>query len=390
MSEAVIVDAFRTARGKKKNGAFTDTHPMDLAAFALKSTVEKLGLEPAVVDDVILGCVTQVGEQSWNIARGSALAAGFPIEVPGVTINRFCGSGQQAVHFAAQAVLSGAMDVVLAGGVESMSRVEMGSDSVGPTARNTQGPYSAQLTERFPGLVPQGISAEMVAERYGITREECDRFALESQRRAAVAIEEGRFLREILPMKVTREGADVVADRDEHARPSTTYETLAGLPAVFKEGGVVTAGNASGIVDGASCVAVTTADKAKALGLTPRARIRSMVAVGSEPEIMLLGPIPSTRKALDKAGLEVSDIDLFEVNEAFASVPLAFMKDLGVPHEKVNVNGGAIALGHPLGATGGILFATLLNELERQDKRLGVVTMCIGYGMGTATVIERL
>jgi acetyl-CoA C-acetyltransferase len=243
------------------------------------------------------------------------------------------------------------------------------------------------LIERFPGLVPQGLSAEMVAEKYGISRAECDAFALESQKRAGVAIEQGRFKKEIAPFTFA-DGR--VFDRDEHARPNTTLEALAGLQPSFKEGGVVTAGNASGIVDGASCVVVMSSEKAKELGLKPRARIKAMAAVGSEPEIMLTGPMPATRKALQKAKLDVGDIDLFEVNEAFASVPLAFMKDLKVPHDKVNVNGGAIALGHPLGATGGILFATLLNELERSNKTLGVVTMCIGYGMGTATIIERI
>jgi acetyl-CoA C-acetyltransferase len=243
------------------------------------------------------------------------------------------------------------------------------------------------LLERFPGLVPQGISAEMVAEKFGLSRSDCDAFAAESQRRAGVAIAEGRFKNEIAVM-TTKDGK--VADKDEHARPSTTLEALASLPAVFKDNGCVTAGNASGIVDGASCVVVMSEEKAKALGLKPRARIKSMAVVGSEPEIMLTGPMPATRKALAAAKMTVGDVDLFEVNEAFASVPLAFMKDLGVGHEKVNVNGGAIALGHPLGATGGMLFGTLLNELERQGKSTGVVTMCIGYGMGTATVIERM
>jgi acetyl-CoA acyltransferase len=387
MRNAVIVDAFRTARGKKKGGAFVDTHPQELLAFALKGAVDKLGFDAKLIDDVIMGCVTPVGEQGLNIARGAALTAGFPIDVPGVTINRFCGSGQQAVHFATQAVMSGAMEVVLAGGIESMSRVAMGSDAVGSSERNTEGPNSAKLIERFPGLVPQGLSAEMVAEKYGISRADCDAFAAESQRRAGIAIEERRFAREILPFK---RADGFVADKDEHARPNTTLEALAGLQASFKENGVVTAGNASGIVDGASAVVVMSEEKAKALGLKPRARIRAMAVSGSDPVIMLTGPMPATRKALATAKMDVKDIDLFEVNEAFASVPLAFMKDLGVPHDKVNVNGGAIALGHPLGATGGMLFATLLSELERANKQTGVITMCIGYGMGTATIVERI
>jgi acetyl-CoA acetyltransferase family protein len=390
MNRAVIVDAVRSARGKKKGGVFGDTHPQELLARTMAGATDKLGVDKAEVEDVIMGCVTQVGEQAWNVARGAALAGGFPIEVPGMTVNRFCGSGQQAVHLAAQAVMTGNMDFVLAGGIESMSRVEMGSDAAGPTPRNTAGPYCSMLTDRFEGLVPQGVSAEMVAEKYGLSRADCDRFALESQQLAATAIEEGRFKNEIIALEVEGEGGTRTADLDEHARPATTLEGLAGLRSVFKDDGVVTAGNASGIVDGASVVSVASEDKAKALGLKPRAVIRSMAAVGSEPEIMLTGPMPATRKALDKAGLSISDIDLFEVNEAFASVPLAWMKDLGVPRAKVNVNGGAIALGHPLGATGGILFATLLNELERQDKQFGLITMCIGYGMGTATIIERL
>jgi len=382
MREAVIVDAVRTARGKKKGGAFVDVHPQELLALAIDAAVKRTKIDKAIVEDVIMGCVAQVGEQGLNIARGAALAAGLPVEVPGVTLNRFCGSGQQAVHFAAQAVMSGTMDVVFAGGIESMSRVAMGSDAVGTSERNTEGPNSKKLIERFPGLVPQGLSAEMVAKKYGITREECDKFALESQKRAGVAIEEGRFKKEI--------AAFMGCERDEHARPNTTLEALSALQPSFQENGVVTAGNASGIVDGASCVVIMSGEKAKELGLKPRARIRSMAVVGSEPEIMLTGPMPATKKALAKAKLSVKDIDLFEVNEAFASVPLAFMKELDVPHAKVNVNGGAIALGHPLGATGGILFATLLNELERRNQALGVVTMCIGYGMGTATVIERI
>ena len=382
MRDAVIVDAVRSARGKKKGGAFVDLHPQELLALTLQAAVKRTGLDPKLVDDVIMGCVMPVGEQGLNIARGAALAAGLPIEVPGVTINRFCGSGQQAVHFAAQAVMSGAQDVVFAGGIESMSRVAMGSDAVGTSERNTEGPNSKMIIERFPGLVPQGLSAEMVAAKYGITRAECDAFAYESQKRAGNAIEQGRFKNEIAVI--------LGAERDEHARPNTTLEALAALQPAFQANGCVTAGNASGIVDGASCVVIMSSEKAKELGLKPRARIRSMAVVGSEPEIMLTGPMPATRNALKKAKLDVKDIDLFEVNEAFASVPLAFMKDLEVPHDRVNVNGGAIALGHPLGATGGILFATLLNELERQGKALGVVTMCIGYGMGTATVIERI
>jgi acetyl-CoA acyltransferase len=377
MREAVIVDAVRSARGKKKG-----LHPQELLAKTIQGALNRQKIEPKLIDDVIMGCVTPVGEQGLNIARGAALASGLPLEVPGVTINRFCGSGQQAVHFAAQAVMSGAQDVVFAGGIESMSRVAMGSDAVGNSERNTEGPNSKMILERFPGLVPQGLSAEMVAKKWGITRAECDAFAFESQKRAGIAIEQGRFRNEITVING--------ATKDEHARPNTTLEALAALQPSFQPEGVVTAGNASGIVDGASVVLVMTAEKAKELGLKPRARIRSMAVIGSEPEIMLTGPMPATQMAVKKAKVSLGDVDLFEVNEAFASVPLAFMKELNVPHDKVNVNGGAIALGHPLGATGGMLFATLINELERSNKTLGVVTMCIGYGMGTATVIERI
>lgn len=384
---AVIVDAVRTARGKKKGGIFNDVHPQELAAFALRAGLERTGLDPQLIDDVILGCVMPIGEQGFNIARGAALAAGLPIEVAGVSINRFCGSGQQAVHFGAQAVMAGVMDVVFCGGIESMSRVAMGSDGAYTDDKNTQGPTSAALMERFSGLVPQGLSAEMVAEHYGLSRVDCDLFAAESQRRAGVAMAEGRFKNETAVMTL-KDGR--VADLDEHARPSTTAAALAALPALFKENGVVTAGNASGIVDGASCVVVMSAEKAHSLGLKPRARIKSMAVVGSAPEIMLTGPMPATLKALASARMTTGDVDLFEVNEAFASVPLAFMQELAIPPNKVNVNGGAIALGHPLGATGGMLFATLLHELERRGQGTGVVTMCIGYGMGTATVIERM
>ncbi|MBK6684763.1 MAG: thiolase family protein [Deltaproteobacteria bacterium] len=385
MTHAYIVDAVRSPRGKKK-GSLVNTHPMDLMAHVLSGLAArqpKLPLER--IEDVILGCVTPVGEQGFNIARGAALNAGWPIEVPGTTINRFCGSGQQAVHFAAQAVMAGSMDVVVAGGIESMLRVPMGSDGVGG-----DGPLSKQFLERYPDLVPQGLSAEMVAEKWGLTRKDVDTFAAESQRRAAIATEQGRFKNEILPIEaINASGEKVLLSRDEHQRPSTTVDSLAALQPAFKGDGVITAGNSSGIVDGASAVLVVSEVALKKYGLTPRARITAMSVAGSEPKIMLTGPIPATKMVLEKAKLKLSDIDLFEVNEAFASVPLAWAKELGADLAKTNVNGGAIALGHPLGATGGILFATLLNELERTQQRYGLITMCIGYGMGTATVIDR-
>lgn len=385
MRSAFIVDAVRTPRGKKKGG-LVNTHPLDLAAHVLDGLGKRNDRLPLDrIEDVILGCVTQVGEQGMNIARASVLAAGWPIEVPGTTVNRFCGSGQQAVHFAAQAIMAGSMDVAVAGGVESMFRVPMGSDLAGG-----DGPHSKRFLERYPDLVPQGLSAEMIAEEWSLTRESLDAFAAESQRRAATASEQGRFDNEILPIEATHfDGSTVTVTRDEHMRPSTTVEKLAQLQPVFKADGVVTAGNSSGIVDGASAVLLASETAVKAHALKPRARITSMSVVGSAPKIMLTGPIPATKQILERANLTVADIDLFEINEAFASVPLAWAKDLDIDLDKVNVNGGAIALGHPLGATGAILFATLLNELERRDLRRGLITMCIGYGMGTATIIDR-
>jgi acetyl-CoA acetyltransferase family protein len=384
MREAVIVDAIRTARGKRKGG-FAGTHPMDLVSHLLKSVVKRNPRLPVEkIDDVILGCVTPVGEQGMNIARGAVLASGLPISVSGTTINRFCGSGQQAVHFAAQAIMSGEMDIVLAGGIEHMTRVPMGSDGLGG-----DGPMSRELSERF-NLVPQGLSAEMVAEKYKHTRGQVDAFALESQKRAAMAIEKGRFKNEIVPMEVTdADGNKRVVDQDEHVRPGTTLEALGALKKAFKDDGVITAGNSSGIVDGASLVLVMDKALALSLGLKPRARVTAMAVAGSDPVIMLLGPIPSTHKSLAKAGLKASDMDLVEINEAFAPVPLAVMEEFKLDPARVNVNGGAIALGHPLGATGGILISTLLNELERQDKRYGMVTMCIGYGMGITCILDR-
>lgn len=385
MREAVVVEAIRTARGKRKC-AFINTHPMDLVSHLLKATFARQPrLSPDLVEDVILGCVSAVGEQGMNISRGAVLAAGLPISVPGTTLNRFCGSGQQAVHFAAQAILSGEMDVVLAGGVEHMTRVPMGSDIVGG-----DGPASRELMERWPGLVPQGLSAEMMAERWGYTRAQVDAYALESQRRAAAAMERGAFRNEIVPMEVTDvEGKPRVVANDEHPRPGTTADALAGLKTAFKDGGVVTAGNSSGMVDGASLLLVMEKQKALSLGLKPRAAIRFMTVAGSDPVIMLTGPIPSTQKALARAGLKPSDMDLVEINEAFATVPMAVMQEVGFDHARVNVNGGAIALGHPLGATGGMLLATLLNELELRDARYGLSTMCIGYGMGITCILDR-
>jgi acetyl-CoA acyltransferase len=380
MAEAVIVDAVRTARGKRK-GALAGVHPVDLLARTLRGALERANVAAKDVDDVIMGCVTQVGEQGLNIARGAVLAAGLPVEVPGTTVNRFCGSGLQAVNFAAQAVMAGTMGLVLAGGVESMTRVPMGSDAMGG-----EGPMSPDLQAHWPGLVPQGLSAEMIASKWGYSRQKLDEFAVQSQQKAANAIEKGYFAKEILPFTVAEGRA---FDRDEHARPGTTLEALSKLKPSFKEDGVLHAGNSSGMVDGAAVVIIASKGRARSLGLKPRARIVTMAVAGSDPILMLTGPIPSTRKALAQAELTVADIDVFEINEAFAPVPLVVAQELGIPLEKVNPNGGAIALGHPLGATGAMLLASALHELERTGQRRALITLCIGYGMGISTIIDR-
>jgi len=377
--DAVIVDAIRTARGKRK-GALSGLHPVDLLARTLGGALQRAEVQAKDVDDVIIGCVTQVGEQGFNIARGAVLAAGLPLEVPGATVNRFCGSGLQAVNSAAQAVISGAAQLVIAGGVEHMTRVPMGSDAVGG-----EGPASPGLVEKWPGLVPQGLSAEMIAAKWGYSRRQLDEYAALSQMKAANAIEKGHFAREILPLEI----GGRKFDRDEHVRPGTSVETLAALKPSFKENGVLHAGNSSGIVDGAAAVVVASKGRARSLGLKPRARIVSMAVVGSDPILMLTGPIPATRQALAQADLKLADIDIFEINEAFAPVPLVVAQELGIPMEKVNPNGGAIALGHPLGATGAMLLATALHELERTGQRRALITLCIGYGMGIATIIDR-
>jgi acetyl-CoA acyltransferase len=382
--EAVIVDAVRTARGKRK-GSLSPLHPVDLLAQTLVQVLQHANVHPKDVDDVIMGCVTQVGEQGLNIARGAVLAAGLPVEIPGTTVNRFCGSGLQAVNFGAQSVIAGAAQLVVAGGVEHMTRVPMGSDAMGG-----DGPASPQLLKHWPNLVPQGLSAEMIAEKWGLSRKQCDEFAVQSQRKAATAIDQGRFQKEIVPISVAVEGGETKKlDRDEHVRPGTTVETLAGLKPSFKEDGMLHAGNSSGIVDGAAAVVITSKARSRALGLKPRARIVSMATAGSDPVLMLTGPIPSSKKALAQADLSVNDIDLFEINEAFAPVPIVVAQELGIPMEKVNVNGGAIALGHPLGATGAMLLATALHELERRGGRRALITLCIGYGMGITTIIDR-
>jgi len=382
MPEAYIIDAVRTARGKRK-GSFSLMHPVDLAAAPLQALGQR---NPKVdvreIEDVVYGCVTQTGEQGTDIARSAVLTAGWPIDVSGVSLNRFCGSGQQACNFAAQAVMSGTFDVVVGGGVEHMTRVPMGAD---------MGPPSDTLTERFPDLVPQGLSAEMIAEKWDMSREELDQFSFESQMKAKKAWEEKRFQKSIIPVEVpTEDGGKKIFDRDEHMRPTSTLEGLAKLQPSFKPDGKMTAGNSSGIVDGAAAVLIASEGYVKQHGLKPRARFVSMSVVGTDPVIMLTGPIPSTQKALKKAGLKAGDVDLYEINEAFAPVPLVTIREVGIDPARVNVNGGAIALGHPLGATGAMLLGTLVDELERTNKRYGLATMCIGFGMGIATIIERV
>jgi len=382
--EAVIVDAVRTPLGKR-NGGLSDWHPADLAAETLKALAERNSLDPELVDDVIMGCVSQVGDQSWNIGRNAVLGAGWPESVPGVTIDRQCGSSQQSVHFAAQGVMAGAYDVVVAAGVESMTRVPMGS-SVGSGR-----PFGERLRSRYQdSLIPQGLSAEMIAERWGIGREELDGYGYDSQMRALQATEEGRFENEIVPIEVKIDGVVSALTRDEGIRPSTTPEALAALKPAFKEDGVVTAGNSSQITDGAAAMLIMSKDKADQLGLKPRARFMSFAVVGTDPISMLTGPIPATEKALAKASLSIDDIDLFEVNEAFAAVIGAWLRETGADWNKVNVNGGAIALGHPLGASGARLMTTLVNELERSGGRYGLQTMCEGGGLANGTIIELL
>lgn len=382
MPEAVIVDAIRTPLGKR-GGALADWHPADLAAETLKSLAERTGLDPLLVDDVIMGCVSQSGDQTWNIGRNAVLGAGWPESVPGVTIDRQCGSSQQSVHFAAQGVMAGAYDVVVAAGVESMSRVPMGSSANGGR------PFGEGMRARYQdNLIPQGLSAEMIAEKWQLKREELDRYGYDSQMRALKATEEGRFENEIVPIETKQDGVTSLVTRDEGLRPSTTLDGLATLQPAFKESGVVTAGNSSQITDGAAAMLIMSREKADELGMRPRARFVSFSVVGTDPVSMLTGPIPATTKALEKAGLDVSDIDLFEVNEAFASVVGAWLRETGADWDKVNVNGGAIALGHPLGASGARLMTTLLNELERSGGRFGLQTMCEGGGLANGTIIE--
>jgi acetyl-CoA acyltransferase len=384
MATAVIVDALRSPLGRR-NGKLKDVHPVDLAAHTLKALVDRNDLDPALVEDVVMGCVMQVGDQGINIARNAALAAGFPETTVGTTIDRQCGSSQQAAHFAAQGVIAGAYDVVIAAGVENMTRVPMGA-SVIPGSF----PFGPMMTQRYPGLVPQGISAEMISEKWNISREENDAFSVESHRRAARATDEGRFEREIVPINVTTESGEELMTRDEGIRPDSSPEKLATLKPAFKPDGVITAANSSQITDGSSAVLIMSEEKANQLGLKPRARFHTFALAGVDPVIMLTGPIPATTKVLERSKMTLDQMDLVEINEAFAPVVLSWAKEHHPDMSKVNVNGGAIALGHPLGASGARLMTTLLNELERSGGRYGLQTMCEGGGMANATIIERM
>ena len=391
MAEAYIVDAVRTAGGRK-GGALKDWHPADLAAQVLNALVERTGIDPAAIDDVIMGCVGQAGEQAFHIGRNAVLASRLPVSVPAVTIDRQCGSSQQSIHFAAQAVMSGTQDVVIAAGVESMTRVPMGLPvTLAMQAGIGTGPFPKSIQERFGvPMFSQFVGAEMMAEKYQFRREELDAFALESHRKAARATEEGAFADEIVALPVTGEdGESRLHDQDEGIRYDASLEGIASVK-LLKEGGKISAANASQICDGASGVLVVSEAALKAHGLTPLARIHNLTVTAGDPVIMLEEPIPATRKALDRAGMKIADIDLYEVNEAFASVPLAWLRETGADPARLNVHGGAIALGHPLGASGAKLMATLTHALKRHNRRWGLQTMCEGGGIANVTIVENL
>jgi acetyl-CoA acyltransferase len=396
MPDAVIVDVIRTPGGKR-NGSLSGWHPADLAGELLATLVERNDLDPALVEDVLMGCVSQVGAQSLNIGRNAALAAGFPESVPATTIDRQCGSSQQAAAFAAQSIMAGVHDIVIAAGVEVMSLVPMGASF----GKGVGFPFGPRVEARYAdegGLIPQGLSAELIAEQWGITRDELDAYSAQSQQRAARARDEGRFERELHPVETKRRDKDSgemiptdgLLSADEGIRDETTAESLGKLKPAFLPEGLVTAGNSSQITDGASAALIMSESAASRLGLTPRARFHSFSLAGVNPRIMLTGPIPATQKVLARAGLTIDDIDLIEINEAFASVVLAWEREIHPDMDKVNVNGGAIALGHPLGASGTKLLGTLLCELERTGGRFGLQTMCEGGGLANATIIERL
>jgi len=383
--EVVIVEAVRTpvGRGHEEKGYYKDVHASNLLARTYAELIQRAGIDPAEVDDVVAGCVQQFGEQGVNIGRNAWLEAGLPVETPATTVDRQCGSAQQAVNFAAALIASGVHDVAIGGGVEHMGHISF-ADSYEVMEEHGLA-FSPQLMERY-NLVPQGISAEMIADKWEVPRSELDEIGLRSHQLAAQATEEGRFEREVVPFAVN--GDTYVADQG--IRPDTSLEKLSQLKPAFKEDGKITAGNSSQVSDGAAAVLLTTREKAEALGLTPRARIFDQTTVGVDPVIMLTGPIPATRKLLERNGMQMDDIDLVEINEAFASVLAAWRRELDPDMDRVNVNGGAIALGHPLGSTGARLITTLLHEMERTDKEMGLVTMCCGGGLGTGTLIQRV
>ena len=382
MSAAFIVDAVRTPRARRK-GKFTTVHPVDLLTYPLNALCSRTQLAPELMEDLLVGCVTQAQEQAWCVGRAAVLAAGWPISVPATTINRLCGSGLQALNFAAQGVLAGQYDLVVAAGLEHMTRVPMFSDGGGET--------SPLLLKHHADLVQQGESAEILAERFKISRVDADTFALRSQTNAKLALEQGKFSKSMIAVPYRDDqGVEQVLSRDDNPRPETTLEGLATLKTVFKPDGIITAGNASAIVDGAAAILVASEAALSKHSLKARARIVAQISVGSPPRIMLTGPIEASRQALKRAGLSVQQIDLWEINEAFAPVPIMTMRELGIDPERVNVNGGGISLGHPLGATGAVLIGMAIDELERRHERYAMVTMCIGLGMGIATILERV
>ena len=382
MKNTLIFDAIRTPRAKRK-GKFSAIHPADLATYPIKEIIQRNNIPNDKIEDIVLGCVTQTGEQGWCIARQAVLAAGLPITVPATTINRLCGSGQQATNFVAMGIEAGQYELAIAGGVENMTRAPMFSD-IG-------GEESPMLKKNHPDLVQQGLAAELLSQQFKITREQADEVAFQSQINAKRAQDEGRFKKSIVAVPyIDEQGVSQILTQDDSVRGSTTKEAFAGLKTVFKEDGIITAGNASAIVDGAATILLGNESSAKKYNLKPRARIVETFSIGSDPKIMLSGPISASREVLKRAGLKVSDIDIWEINEAFAPVVVATAKELDIDSTKINVNGGGISLGHPLGATGAMLIGTALDELERTGGKYALVTMCIGLGMGIATIIERV
>ncbi|HAG93915.1 MAG: acetyl-CoA C-acyltransferase [Pseudomonadales bacterium] len=390
MAAAYIVDAVRTAGGRR-NGRLSQVSPADLGAVVINALLERNNLDPALIEDVIFGCVSQIGPQTFNVARTAVLASNLPIEVPGVTVDRQCGSGQQAIHFAAQAVMSGNQDMIIAGGVENMSMTPIGSPLLVASKAGMRTPFDGEaISSRYPGVeFSQFVGAERMAEKYAVSRDDLDHFAYQSHVKGAAAYDDNRFDREIIPMTVEVEGQKVVHDVDEGLRRNATLEAIQGLEPL-QEGGLITAGSASQICDGSAATLIVSERALKQYGLTPLARIHDMTVVGSDPTMVLEGPIPATQKILQRTGLTIEDIAIYEVNEAFGSVPLAWKNAIGADLERLNVNGGAQALGHPLGATGAKLMATLAYELIRRKERYGLLAICEGLGTANATIIENM